>query len=306
MEIKKAYLVFNSGAGKNRSNLIAEEIASVLKNKCNADCSLFESNSAESDRIFAKSVIEEEKSVVIVLGGDGTLGAIVRSLVEQNKNIPLAIFPCGTANDFATACCIPKKVPEFVEFLTKSEPISIDIAKVCENSYAINAVGSGNFSNGVTIYSHKAKKIFGKFGYYFKCVGEFFKIKFCKLTFKCDDEEPFCVDTYMYYLVNSHRAGGFNHFAPTAEINDGKFDLIIIKKCNLFQCLSVFSSILRGKTLKNKHIIAKNVQKLIVTGGEGHDKFYRCDIDGNAGPIGTLNVEILKGKVKIFTNCNTN
>lgn len=301
MNIKKAYIVHNSGAGKNKGAIVASKIADELKLESEAQVEIFESNNKDADDRFVKNITCFENSLVIVLGGDGTLGAIVRSLIENNVSVPVAVYPCGTANDFATAQNIPKKIPQFVDFLLSTEPVFIDVAKVCESSYAINAVGSGNFSNGVTTYSHRAKKFFGKFGYYFKCIGEFFKKKACELTFDCDGEIV-KTQTLMYYLVNSSRAGGFNHFAPMAEINDGKFDLVIVKKCGFFSCLKVFADVLAGKHKKNKNVIVKTISNLTVSGGEGHPKFYRADIDGNAGPIGTLKVEIVKDKVKIFIN----
>ena len=54
----------------------------------------------------------------------------------------------------------------------------------------------------------------------------------------------------MYYLVNSSRAGGFNHFASMAEITDGKFDLVIVKKTN-FSNLNVGDEVFAYRTVNN-------------------------------------------------------
>lgn len=314
MKIRKVFMIYNSGAGKNRSQVRAKEIEALLSAR-GVDCVLFESNNKAADAQFALMVkdaqeLGEDGLCVVVLGGDGTLGAIVRSMVNSGVDVPVAVFPCGTANDFATANKIPKKANKFVDFLFSAAPQCTDIAvvsgvdnvqKQATSTIAINAVGAGNFSNGVTVYNTKAKKAFGILGYYFGCVREFFHMKSCELTFNCDGEK-IKADTLMFYLVNSPRAGGFAHFAPDAKINDGKFELVIVKKTGFWGCLSVFNAIRHGKVDKNKHIITRSVKNVTVSGGEHHPKFFRCDIDGNAGPEGTLKVSIKKNKIRIFNN----
>lgn len=315
MKINKAFLIYNSGAGKNRSAKYAKKLIEEFSSR-GISAQGFESNSRETDQEFSKILEKSEGNIVVCLGGDGTLGAVVRTLYENKIDMPIAVFPCGTANDFATAGRVPKNTKRFVDFLLSAEPVTTDIARVfgscgdCSvdqkpnETYVINAVGSGNFSNGVTVYSSRAKRFFGKFGYYIQCVIEFFKMKSCVLNFDCDGEQ-FSENTLMYYFVNAERAGGFDHFAPMAKINDGQFNLVVVKKCGFFACIGLFAQILFGKHLKNKHIVVKEVKRATVTGGEAHQKFYRCDIDGNAGPSGSLNVEVIKGGAKIFIKQNS-
>ena len=303
MKIEKCYIVYNSGAGKNNSGKIAGKIKEEINNRIGLECTLFESCNKKDDLEFAKNLEDGENNLIIVLGGDGTLGAIVRSLISLNKELPLAVFPSGTANDFAHGVKMPKRVKKFVSLILSSEPCLVDCMQVGEEHYAINAIGSGNFTNGVTIYSARLKKLFGKFGYYFKCVGDSFKMKPASLNFKTDSEE-FGAETLMYYATNSKCAGGFHHFAKHAEISDGEWDLVVVKKCGFWGCVSVFFAILFGNASRNKNIITKRVKTLEVSGGEDSEKFYRCDLDGNPGPMGTVSACVLPQKVKIFTNIN--
>ena len=154
-------MIYNSGAGKNRSQVRAKEIEALLSAR-GVDCVLFESNNKAADAQFALMVkdvqeLGDDGLCVVVLGGDGTLGAIVRAMVNSGVDVPVAVFPCGTANDFATANKIPKKANKFVDFLFKTAPQCTDIAvvsgvdsvqKQATSTIAINAVGAGNFSNG--------------------------------------------------------------------------------------------------------------------------------------------------------------
>ncbi|MBQ7452934.1 MAG: diacylglycerol kinase family lipid kinase [Clostridia bacterium] len=301
MKISHCYIIFNEKAGKNKAGDVALKLADEIEKQISVKSSLLQTSSKEQDESAVKVIKNSQETLVVVLGGDGTVSSIIRSLAGANKIVPLAIYPCGTANDFASSLNIKKSIKAYVKMLKESEPTMIDVARVNEKNYAINAVGSGNFSNGVTVYNAKAKKFLGIFGYYFKCVKDFFKMKECNIVYKTESEE-FSANTLMYYILNSKQAGGFKKLNTNASITDGKWDLIVVKKCGFFACLGVFCSILSGKAEKNRNIIVKRIEKLSATGGETHEKFYRCDIDGNAGPEGELDVVVLKQHFPIIAN----
>ena len=301
MDIKNCYVIFNKNAGKNRAGKIAQKIADEIEKQMGIKSSLLEASSKEQDQSAISFIQNSPNTLLVMLGGDGTISSYMRAMICANKVVPIAIYPCGTANDFATSIKVPRNIKKFVMMLKSNEATLVDIAKAQNDYYAINAVGAGNFSNGVTVYNLKAKKFLGKFGYYFKCVREFFKMKSCILHFKTESEE-FSAETLMYYLVNSKQAGGFKKLSTNASITDGKWDLLVVKKCGFFACLGVFFSILAGKAEKNKNIITKQVKSLIVTGGENHEKFYRSDVDGNAGPEGALSVKVLNAQLPVILN----
>ena len=56
MNIKKAYIIHNSGAGKNKGAIVASKIASELKLKCEAEIEIFESNNKDADDRFVKNI----------------------------------------------------------------------------------------------------------------------------------------------------------------------------------------------------------------------------------------------------------
>lgn len=66
--------------------------------------------------------------LVIVGGGDGTLNAVVDSLVETN--LPLGILPLGTANDLARTLNLPLTMKEACDVIAKGNLKSIDLGRV--------------------------------------------------------------------------------------------------------------------------------------------------------------------------------
>ncbi|MDR2771318.1 MAG: acylglycerol kinase family protein, partial [Clostridiales Family XIII bacterium] len=53
------------------------------------------------DSVF-RGICADEYRKLIAAGGDGTIHSIVNAMIRSDIDLPLAIFPAGTANDFAS------------------------------------------------------------------------------------------------------------------------------------------------------------------------------------------------------------
>jgi len=65
---------------------------------------------------------------VIVAGGDGTVGVVVRALVDSP--LPLGVVPVGTHNNFAVSLGIPLDVPAACKLAVEGEPAPVDLGRV--------------------------------------------------------------------------------------------------------------------------------------------------------------------------------
>ena len=114
------------------------------------------------------------------------------------------------------------------------------------------------------------KNKFGRLAYYMKAFKDFSKIKTYKATIVTDDE--IIKDEFIYGgISNSISIGGFKWFKRSAiNVNDGVFELILIKKTkNFWGLLKIICSILKNKYdqkniyyLQTKHLqidFAENV-----------------------------------------------
>src|SRR3982074_2324368 len=59
-------------------------------------------------------------AVVVVAGGDGTIGFVARALVDTDH--PLGILSLGTYNNFARALGLPKSVDRAIEIVKNGRP----------------------------------------------------------------------------------------------------------------------------------------------------------------------------------------
>jgi diacylglycerol kinase (ATP) len=73
-------------------------------------------------------VLERADGLVVVAGGDGTVGRVIKALV--GTKLPLAILPLGTANNIAASLGIHGTVEELVARWATASGVHVDVGSV--------------------------------------------------------------------------------------------------------------------------------------------------------------------------------
>lgn len=302
--MKKYIIIYNPNSGKGKGAKKAFLIGKEMCRRGITNLSLFESRKQGDTEVFFKDLSSGGKTLkeycIVVIGGDGTLGSTIHSIVNNDLECEVAVYPHGTANDFATSLKASRSIRKFVDLILSGKAKPTDVANV-NGYYAINAVGGGNFSHGAEVYSLKGKRTWGKLAYYFHCFLSAFTMKSQKLKVKIDDDEY--EDNFLfYYIVNSNTAGGFKNFAPTAQLADGNFVFVGVKKCTFFTFCFLFIKILLGRHGSSKKILMQKGQRFqVIPVPPVCKKFLGSDLDGNVGPYHPLNIRIVRRFIKVYS-----
>ncbi|MEG2588151.1 MAG: diacylglycerol kinase family protein, partial [Cetobacterium sp.] len=79
---------------------------------------------------------------ILISGGDGTINQVINSMKNKGLDLPIAILPTGTANDFATLLEIDSDIEKAVEKILTGEFKKIDLGKANEK-YFVNVFSCG-------------------------------------------------------------------------------------------------------------------------------------------------------------------
>jgi YegS/Rv2252/BmrU family lipid kinase len=104
---QNVFAVINPIAGHSD----AEEIQGAVKDLCARRRWTFEMHETSSEDDLAeitRTAIKDGATMVLVAGGDGTVGAVINGVVHSN--VPLGIIPVGTGNGLARALKIPLQI----------------------------------------------------------------------------------------------------------------------------------------------------------------------------------------------------
>lgn len=251
----------------------------------------------ELDKMISQMDGAEYKKILIA-GGDGTINQVVNSLLRYNIDLPIGIFPVGTANDYAQYFNLPQGIEEIVEILLRDNYTLSDVGLV-NDRYFINVASLGVLIDISQKTNTELKNSLGVLAYYLNGITELPKVKPVNIkvnssTINYDGEILFML------IMNGRSAGGFHKIAPTASINDGLLDVFIFKKCPIYELAALLLTVINGEHINNSNVIHFKTEDLFIdTLGE-----VSTDLDGEGGPVFPLNLRIIPQKLKIITRYN--
>ena len=175
-----------------------------------------------------ESILEDVESYdhFLISGGDGTINSFVNILKRNNVDIPIAVLPTGTANDFANVIGMPKDIEKACKKILSSEPKNIDLGKINEK-YFINIASLGVFSSISQTTDRAMIKSIGKLAYVINGIKEITKIK--KLKVILESEEYTAITDIISILIFNGKSAGNFELAYNARLDDGYFDILVLK-----------------------------------------------------------------------------
>lgn len=232
--------------------------------------------------------IDDTYSYVLVAGGDGTVDNAVNCMKKLNINLPIAILPVGTANDFAKFIGMPGDIETACERILKSKPKKLDLGKI-NDKYFINVASTGLFTDVSQKTDINLKNTIGKLAYYLKGIEQLPNLR--KLKIKVSSEEHIFDDHMYLMLVFNGQTAGNLKFAYKAKVDDGMLDVLIVKAGMIKDMISLFIKMLKGEHLEDAAgLVYFKTNRLQV---ECHEDIV-TDIDGEKGPDFPLVIECVK------------
>lgn len=291
--MKRARLIYNPTAGKEA---VKRELPFILETleKAGYETSAHATTGEGDATEEARRAVERKHELVVVAGGDGTINEVINGIAEQEYRPKLGIIPAGTTNDFARALHIPRDIKKAVEIIAADQSMHLDIGKVNEQ-YFINIAGGGRLTELTYDVPIKLKTVLGQLAYYIKGIEMLPSLKPSRARIEYDGE--IIEEDIMLFLVsNSNSVGGFEKLAPDAKLNDGYFDLLILKKVNLAEFIHIASLALRGAHLNSDDVFYARAKNIKVTPSEK----MQINIDGEYGGLLPGEFSNLKQHVEII------
>lgn len=275
-QLKKARIIYNPTAGRE---IIRRSLPSVLERleKAGYETSAH-ATTGEGDAITAaKRAVERQFDLIIAAGGDGTINEVINGISAEAYRPTVGIIPTGTTNDFARALNIPRDIKKAIDIIVDGQSMHLDIGRVNDN-YFMNIAGGGELTELTYDVPSKLKTVLGQLAYYIKGIEMLPFIKPVRTRIEYDGQ-VIDEDIMLFLVSNTNSVGGFEKLAPDAKLNDGYFDLLILRKTNLPEFIRIASLALRGAHLEDPHVISTQAKHIKV---EPMEKM-QLNIDGEFG-----------------------
>jgi len=204
--------------------------------------------------------------IIVAVGGDGTIHEIAQNVIHSSSK--LAIIPMGSGNGLARFLGIPLSFTKAAKLISKNNSIKIDTI-LCNNEYVINVAGIGFDAHIGNVFN--SSKTRGGFHYFSIIAKELSNYKCPTYSFIVNNK-TITETIFITAIANSSQWGMNAHIAPKAEISDGKFDLVIIKKFPFYisvnLAIKLFTKGIKNsrfvKTMQLENLIITNNNKLLI------------------------------------------
>ncbi len=238
-----AKLIANPGAGKPEESAKQLELATryLRENGIEVDVAL--AKPKEEATPLAKQAAKDGYKIVIAMGGDGTLEAVLRGLV--GKKTRLGIIPAGTKNNMAKTLGIPENIEEACALIASDNTRKLDVGQVRVKKgkklyfFELTAIGL------VAALYPKAKKLAN---------GKLSNLKDAALTLlhhepeakvylTLDDESKIEVETMLVVVSNAPMFGDNFLVAPDASLKDGLLDISVYPNFTKAELIAYYARI---------------------------------------------------------------
>lgn len=235
---------------------------------------------------------------ILFSGGDGTFNRVLQGIGEQD--VQLGYIPMGTANDVARSLKIPRSVRGALKVVAEGRSERIDCLRVGDR-YAMYVAAAGTITSLTYETPQNIKRRLGRIGYAVHGLKK--NMHFRVYPFACTcGEDRLETDGVLIFAVNGRSVAGFP-VNRSASMQDGVMELAVIKQAkhpNFFQKLGAFFSIAAflfvGMKVKKKDIVKMRGSRVLIE----TDPDLVWDLDGEEGPRGNVEIEVLAGHVKLF------
>lgn len=278
-EIKRARVIYNPTSGREELKKKLPDIMQRME-QAGFETSCHATTCEGDATLAAQLAVSRKFDLVIAAGGDGTIYEVINGLAEQPNRPRLGIIPAGTTNDFARALRIPKNMEKACELIAQQKYRAIDVGKM-NDSYFINIAGGGSMTELTYEVPSRLKTMLGQLAYYMKGLEKLPRLKPFNIQFKTK-EGSFAERIMLFLICNSNSVGGLEKLAPYADLSDGKFDVIILKKCSLPDFVKIATQAQRGEHLDDPHVVHFQTDYIEIAS----EDYTQLNMDGEFG--GTL------------------
>jgi diacylglycerol kinase (ATP) len=205
-------------------------------------------------RRLSREEARRGRSVVVALGGDGTISEVADGILEAGNGAALGIIPRGTGGDFCRLLEVPKEIREAGRRIREGSLRAIDAGRVTfaahggatETRHFVN-VASFGFSSDVALRANRSSKRLGaKMAFLGATVRSLISYDNAEVFISVDGGPRQRLTILLGAVGNGRFFGGGMKICPDAGLTDGLLDLVTVGDLGRFDVLTKISRIYAG------------------------------------------------------------
>jgi diacylglycerol kinase (ATP) len=247
-----------------------------------------------------RMAISAERHVLIAMGGDGTLHALVNA--AYGSEVVLGVLPAGGGNDFAAHLGLPKNLMAAAAAITTARPRCVDVvrARTADGRERLYLGGGGlgldadsaRYVGGV--YAHLP----GRLRYIAAALRALREFKPLRVRAEFPGSKIAAMEARVFVagVLNTRSYGAGLRLAPDARIDDGLVTTLFVKHLSAWQVLAALPRLLTGGDLSDSYVDRVSASSVRLTADRD------CLFHGDGEILGPapVEIEVLPGAVRVL------
>ena len=293
----RAKLIANPGAGKATDSASNLKLATEYLNKNGLKVDIALAKPKEKATAIARRAIKDGYKVVIAMGGDGTIEAVMRGMIGGKAR--LGIVPTGTENNIAKSLGIPKDLQETCALIASDNMLKLDVGQVTTRKgkkFIFFEMATIGLSAAVYPDANKAAS------------GKLSSIKVAAMTFihqesrptvslTLDNESKIEVETMLVMVSNTPVFGKNFLVAPGASLQDGLLDISVYPDFGKVELIRYYAAVMDGGYSGDGKVQHYQARKLKIKASPKLDVMA----DGVTLGKGTVKIKVRQGALRVIT-----
>lgn len=239
------HIILNPVSGKKRALKNLRIVEKLLAERGVA-YEVHKSQAVRDAEAIARRLTEKGEREIIVLGGDGTLHEVLNGLTDPAV-CTLGLIPSGTGNDFAEKLGVSLDAEKSTLAILDGEAKPVDYLEV-GGVRSMNVAGMGIDVD--VLERCQRGKMKGKLKYLFSLIRSLFAYKGYSVEIETEGRTE-KKDVLIAVACNGSQFGGGIRICPTADIADGKMDVVIVDCIGgAWKIIKAFMKLMKGKILE--------------------------------------------------------
>ncbi len=294
----KKHLVFivNPYSGTLRDKNIEQDILQYLDQE-QFSYEIQYTRYAHEGELLARNAALNKAYAAVAVGGDGSMNDVVNGIMGTQTH--LALVPLGSGNGLARSLNIPLNLSNALLKINENNLVCIDAIAI-EQRYALSNLGFGFDAAVCQCFQTSRKR--GFLSYMAIILKLLLSYKCHSYKIQVDQNEPFETEAFIINIANGTFYGYNYTIADQALLNDGKLDLVIIRKFPKILAPILALRMITKSLSKSKYVQHCSFEKLSIIQDKNEGNSYQ--VDGEACVFktnrDTKEVKIVKSALKVL------
>ena len=256
---------------------------------------------------LARAACQAGVQRLLVAGGDGTTSEIATGLLAEPvaRRPSLGLLPFGSGWDLARSLSLPRRLDEAIGVIRRGATRRIDAGRIeyrdrdgaPRSRCFVNEASCGLSGQTVHLVGRTSKRLGPRIGFAVGAVGAILSHRPDEMALEIDDERVYEGPVSMIVIANGCYFGAGMKVAPRAVVDDGRFEVVLVRGLTLPRLLANLPSLYAGRHLGHPSVSRHAARRVALL-----PKHATPPIDADGEGLGTLplSAEILPAALEVF------